>query len=190
MKTVGLTVLGIGLLLVLATAAFIYSGAYNVAANEGHTGFGEWVLQTTQERSIAARARRLDAPPPADSAMLAHGFEHFHAMCVVCHGAPGLERGEIGAGLTPLPPELSEAAEDFDSREIYWIVRNGIKLAGMPAFGATHADADLWGIVAFVEQLPEMSADDYQEWVERYLAAGQEGGDGHEHAPGTPAHSH
>lgn len=186
-----LAVLATLAVLVLGGIIFIYSGVYNVAATEDHTALGRWVLGTTQDRSIAARAGDVPDPPAIDSGMVAHGFEHYRAMCVVCHGAPGVERGEFGKGITPTPPELAEEAEEFSSKELFWITKHGMKMAGMPAFGPTHSDEEIWGIVAFLERLPEMTPEEYAGWEARYSAgADSTSDDGHSHAPGTPAHSH
>jgi mono/diheme cytochrome c family protein len=143
--------------------AFMYSGTYNVAASARHTAVGNWMLQTIQENSIRAHARELAIDVPAvNGAQLQHGIEHFVYMCAPCHGAPGIERGEYGKGITPLPPDLAHAAREWSARELYWIVKHGIKLAGMPAFGTTHSEEQLWGIVSFVQQLPNLSAAEYQ----------------------------
>ena len=82
-------------------------------------------------------------------------------MCVQCHGAPGKERGEIGKGLTPRPPSLIDAVPLWSSSELFWIVKNGIQMTGMPAFGPTHDDDRIWAIVSFVQQLPRMSPTQY-----------------------------
>src|SRR5688500_20399506 len=82
-------------------------------------------------------------------------------MCVASHGAPGVERGILGKGINPEPPALAvEAGEGSDS-ELFWIIKNGIKMAGMPAFGATHTDEQLWGILAFLRQLQDLSPQEY-----------------------------
>ncbi len=179
-------------LLVLAggALAFVYSGAYNVAATDPHMGVVRWALNTTQARSVAVRSADVPEPPPVDSAAVADGFHHFSEMCVVCHGAPGVERGELGKGMNPTPPELSEEAAEFTARELFWITKHGIKMAGMPAFGPTHSDAEIWGIVAYVKRLPDMSPQEYQRWVERYGGGEATEAGGHSHAPDTPPHSH
>ncbi|MEP0546346.1 MAG: cytochrome c [Rhodothermales bacterium] len=82
-------------------------------------------------------------------------------MCQTCHGAPGHERSVIGEGMAPKPPRLSEEAEEWEPEEVYWIIAHGIKMAGMPAFGPTHSDEELWEIVAFAERLPEMTEAEY-----------------------------
>jgi mono/diheme cytochrome c family protein len=146
---------------------------------------------------VAVRADDVSEPPAFDSTMVSHGFDHFRSMCVVCHGAPGVERGELGKGITPTPPELSEEAAEFTTRELFWITKHGIKMAGMPAFGTTHSDEEIWGLVAFLEELGGMSGEEYQRWESRFAASapggaegGAEDGAGHSHAPGSAAHEH
>jgi mono/diheme cytochrome c family protein len=177
------------LLLAAAGLAFVYLGAYDVAATRPHTALVEGLLETLRTRSVAARADGVPDPPPVDADLLAEGFEHYEAMCVACHGAPGRERGELGQGMTPEPPHLAEDPWDLSEREVFWIVKNGIKLAGMPAFGPTHSDRQIWGLVAVVRRLPRMDADEYRrqfpDEVRDPLGADSlHPEDGHEHGPG------
>lgn len=207
LPTVLITLAAALVLAMVGALAFIYSGLYNVAATDSHLGIVRWALNTSQERSVAEHAESVPEPPPLDSAAVVSGFQHFSSMCVVCHGAPGVERGEFGKGLNPTPPALSEKAEEYTPRELFWITKHGIKMAGMPAFGPTHSDEDLWGIVAFVQRLAGMSPQEYQRWVEAYggdgggghghggggQEAGGQGsgsGGGHAHEPGSAPHSH
>jgi mono/diheme cytochrome c family protein len=171
--------IGLGLL-------YIYSGAYNIAATDEHTGLVRWALNTTQEQSIHARAGDVTISLPADSAALRRGFQAYTEMCVVCHGAPGQERGWMGQGMNPEPPDLSHAAEEFSAEEVYWIIRHGIKMAGMPALEPTHSEEEILELVAFVEQLPEMTEAEYQAWSEQQRQAQEqvqasEADDGHDH---------
>ena len=193
LKVVLLTLAGVLLVGVAAGFIFIYSGAYNVAATENHWDLTRWVFDTAQQNSVAERAEGVEGSIPADSAAIQHGFEHFHAMCVQCHGAPGIDRGEVGQGLNPVPPRLHRVAGRWSNQELFWITKHGIRLAGMPGFGATHSDEQLWGIIGFVRELEDMSDQEYRQWVERLQPAGDSAGAasaGHSHAPGTPAHSH
>lgn len=188
------------LLLIAGALAYVWSGAYDVAATRGHTPAVQWVLETLQRRSITARADEVPPRPPVDEAALEHGFEHYRAMCVVCHGAPGIERGEFGQGMTPTPPDLAEVAAERSPAEIFRALEHGVKLAGMPAFGPTHSDEELWGLVAFVERLPELGAEGYARLEARRAAARDSlaaAGDslpsedgGHSHAPGAAPHAH
>lgn len=172
----------------------VYTGVYNVAATTSHAGITNWALNTLQHSSVSRRAKDIDGAAPADSAALAAGFHHFHAMCVQCHGAPGFGRGELGQGMAPTPPRLEEEAHEWTDAELFWITKHGIRLAGMPAFGPTHSDEDIWGIVGFTRALETMTEEDYAELVRARTAAMEEGGEeaagGHSHAPGTAPHSH
>jgi len=177
-RAVGANVLFALILLGAVGAVALYSGAYDVAATRKHTALLKWVLETGRSRSVAARARRLPDPPPFDSVMRVHGFDHYRDMCVDCHGAPGVERGEIGKGMNPTPPDLDELAPKRTPRELFWVLRNGIKLAGMPAFGPTHSDAAIWDMVAFLEALPQLSAAEYSAWEGRYADTDEESPEG------------
>ena len=162
---------------------YVYSGAYNIAATDEHSGFVRWMLNTTQEQSVYAHADDVDISLPSDSVALHRGYEAYREMCVVCHGAPGQERGWIGKGLNPEPPDLSGAADAFRTEEIYWIIRHGIKMAGMPALEPTHSDEEIVELTAFVVQLSEMTEAEYRAWGGRAdQEQATEVGDGHAHA--------
>ncbi|MGH9360428.1 MAG: c-type cytochrome, partial [Thermoanaerobaculia bacterium] len=148
-------------LVALVLLGVIYSGAYDVAATTPDEGVVAWAFETALERSLERRARGVEVPPLDRPEQLATGLVHYHEMCVTCHGAPGVPASEIGAGLHPFPPELAEEAEELEPAELFWVVKNGIKMTGMPAFGPTHSDEELWAIVAFVETLPEMLPQQY-----------------------------
>ena len=175
---------------ILATIAGLWvvaTGAYNVAATQPHWGVTEWALNTMQHKSVASRAGDLPVAVPTDSAGLTHGFEHFHGMCIECHGAPGFDRGDSGQGLNPEPPRLEEEAHEWTDAELFWITKHGIRLAGMPAFGPTHTDEEIAGIVGFIRLMETMTEEEYAERV-RALESGDGADGGHTHAPGTPEH--
>lgn len=175
-----LTVLATLVVLLLLALVFPYTGIYNVAATDGHTDFGQWFLNTTSTKSIQARADGIAVPADlADSTRVVRGAGNYAAMCQTCHGGPGAERGEIGKGMAPQPPRLSEAAPEWTPEEIYWILDHGIKNAGMPAFSPTHDEEALWDLVAFTKQLPEMTPERYEMLVA--VSPGHHGEEGHGH---------
>lgn len=139
---------------------FIYSGVYNVAAIRGHNQLEHWVLNTTMVNSVQAHAADI-VVPELDDGMAEAGFAHFEGTCVICHGAPGIEPGAPGQGMTPEPPALSQTVPQWTTAELFWITRNGIKMAGMPAFAPSLGDEDIWSLVAFLRTLPETTAEDY-----------------------------
>jgi mono/diheme cytochrome c family protein len=97
--------------------------------------------------------------------LVAAGFRRYHERCELCHGAPGVSPREIGKGLTPEPTALSEAVSRWSAEELFWIIKYGIRMTGMPAWGGSYPDAVLWPLVAFVQKLPEISPNMYQEMV-------------------------
>ena len=171
--TVALTIVAVILVVVILAGAFIYSGVYNVAASAGHYAPVRWVLSTTMVQSVRAHAEDITAPDLSDPAMAQTGFEHFRAHCVQCHGAPGVSPAPLGNGLTPEPPSLSEHVPFWTAGELFWITRHGIKMAGMPAWGHIYNEQDMWAIVAFLQTLPEMTAEEYQAMVEEAEAEQQ-----------------
>jgi mono/diheme cytochrome c family protein len=206
MKTI-LKFLGVLAILAVLGLLFILSGCYDVAASTPDNGLIEWVLRTTQARSVHRGYERLEGqvrvPKLDDPQLIQTGLIHYHEMCATCHGAPGLKVSEIGQGLNPTPPELASQGGD-EPLETFWIVKHGIKMTGMPAFGVTHSDDEIWAIVAFVDRMPKLSPAEYQSLVQQ-AGLGQAGEEGeappgeehheeaeghhhHTHPPGTPPH--
>lgn len=167
-----------------AGAAYIYSGHFNVAATEPESLLMQWALSSTKDRSVSARARAVTPPPGPPSQKIGEAFLSFSEMCVQCHGAPGKEPGMIGKGLQPSPPALAEAVRRWDRAELFWIVKNGIKMTGMPAFAPTHSDEQLWLLVAFLERLPNLTPEQYKEMEQKFGAAAEK------QQPGMPGMKH
>lgn len=159
-RTVALTVMVVLALAVAASAGVIYSGIIDVAATKPHYAVTNWILETTLERSVERRARKLT--PPAAYHATGDTAHHFGEMCGLCHGAPGKDASEIGKGLRPKPPELAKVADQMSEAEIFWVAKNGIRMTGMPAFGETHSDRELWNMVSFVKSLSDMSPEEYR----------------------------
>jgi mono/diheme cytochrome c family protein len=189
MRTIIASLLVALLLVLLGGFAVIYAGVYDVAASSPHWPVTHWVMETARLRSIKAHAAGIQVPPGFnDPANIPMGVEHFAAHCAVCHGAPGVPRGEIAQGLYPPPPDLAKTAPLNSPGELFWIVKNGIKMTGMPAW-SDHSDAELWATVAFIKKLPDMSEQDYATLVMANMAHGTQHhhGGGEEGRPGPTA---
>lgn len=184
MKTFVTLLVLLGVLLAGA-AVFIWSGAYNVAATDPHAEPVRWTFVKIRDHSIAEHSEQIEPPPLTAAALVQTGFRHYHAMCVMCHGAPGRDRAEIAEGLNPAPPDLDapEIQNHYSDAELYWIVKHGIKMTGMPAFGPTHAEEDLWALVAFLRELPQVKPKEYEAMVQE--AGLQDSADGHAHQHGA-----
>jgi len=153
-------VLGV-LLLGLAIAAFVATGAYNVSANSPPGAFERKVATLALDKSVARRAPKSANPLASSPGAVPGGMEHYKEMCVFCHGAPGVDASEAGEGLNPPAPDLTLAKiQKRTDGELFWIVQNGIRMTGMPAFGPTHKDEEIWKMVAFLRHLPELTPEE------------------------------
>src|SRR5437016_124468 len=164
MKPFGIVVVSVAATLVViaaVAAVVIATGAYDVAADAPHSALAARVIAIARERSIDIRASAIKVPPLGDPKMIAEGAEHYAAMCTGCHLAPGMRENEMRPGLNPKPPILSSLAAE-DPAEQFWIVKHGLKMTAMPAWGATHTDEEIWNIVAFLQKLPGMSPARYR----------------------------
>jgi mono/diheme cytochrome c family protein len=145
---------------------FIGSGIYNIGADDHHTKIVLAIIEQLRERSISVRARAIDPPNLEDPTRIGAGAEHYAALCVGCHLAPGVTKSEIRAGLYPHPPNLAQE-DTRDAQRAFWTVKHGIKMSAMPAWGKTLDDAAIWDLVAFLRQMPSMTPETYQQLSKR-----------------------
>jgi mono/diheme cytochrome c family protein len=153
----------IAVLLVEAAGAglFIESGFYDIGADEHHAKPTLAIIERTRERSIAARDRSI-AVPVLGSDDVRAGAAHYAALCVGCHLAPGVTKSDLRPGLYPHPPNLAQ--EDVqDPQRAFWIIKHGIKMTAMPAWGKTLNDAAIWDLVAFVQAMPDLTPETYRQ---------------------------
>jgi mono/diheme cytochrome c family protein len=162
-----MTKVGVGAVATLATLAiggglFIESGFYDIGADDHHTKIVLSAIEQLRERSIEVRAQAVEVSAFENPKRVAAGAQRYAALCVGCHLAPGVTKSDIRPGLYPHPPNLAQ--EDIkDTRRAFWIVKHGIKMSAMPAWGKSLDDASIWDIVAFVRKMPEMTPETYQE---------------------------
>jgi mono/diheme cytochrome c family protein len=179
------TLLALLLLPVLAVAGaglYLWSGRYDIGADAPHGRAVESLIHTLRLRSIGSHAAGIQAPPLDDPERIAEGAEHYAAMCSGCHLAPGLGENEMRLGMYPRPPLIYKHPPANPAKQ-FWVVKHGIKFTAMPAWGASHDDAAIWDIVAFLQKLPSLSPAQYAQMTAH---AGAE----HEHhheaeAPGS-----
>ena len=178
MRTIIASLLIAAVVFLLGAAAVIHAGLYDVAATTPHWPATSWLLEVARTRSVKAQAASIVVPPGlTDPAEVIIGVEHYAAHCAVCHGAPGVPKGDIAHGLYPPPPDLAKAAPIYTPAELFWILKHGIKMTGMPAW-SDHSDDELWATVGFLEKLPGMSEQDYAKLVMASMAHGTHRHDG------------
>jgi mono/diheme cytochrome c family protein len=148
--------------LAVGAGVFVRSGIYNIAADDHHTKIVLALIDQLRERSIAVRARKIAVPDLEDPEGVAIGAEHYAALCVGCHLAPGVTKSDLRPGLYPHPPNLAQQDID-DAQEAFWTIKHGIKMSAMPAWGKTLDDTAIWDLVAFVKKMPAMTPEAYQQ---------------------------
>jgi len=147
--------------LAIGAGAFAWSGLYNIGADDHHTRPVFAFLQTLRNRSIHLRSEALTVPNLDDPQLILNGAGQYAAMCTGCHLSPGVDDTELRAGMYPQPPDLSKV--HVDPKEAFWVIKHGIKMSAMPAWGmAGHDDPTIWSMVAFLEKLPGMTQAEYK----------------------------
>ncbi|MFP5425077.1 MAG: c-type cytochrome [Gammaproteobacteria bacterium] len=170
----------VGSAAILGTA---YFGLVNVGADDPHFPAVHSFLAMARDRSIEVRARDIEVPDLKDTALIKAGAGNYNAMCIGCHLAPGVGKTELSQALYPSPPDLTKVGVGDDPATAFWTIKHGIKATGMPAWGKSMGDEYIWGIVAFLDQLPQMNAEQYKALV---ATSG-----GHQHGGGeSDMHNH
>lgn len=146
---------------IIAFGIFIWSGAYNVAADVPHWSVTVSLLTVVRNRSITVHARGIDVPNLDDPKLISMGAGHYAEMCTGCHLAPGMDESELREGLNPKPPVLYKVGIKAPAKA-FWIIKHGIKMTAMPAWGQSHSDQKIWAMVAFLKQLPTLSPAQYK----------------------------
>lgn len=170
----------LGVVLAIGGFLFAWSGLFNIAASSGHWAITEWFLHFAMRQSVETHAMGIETPPLDDPAMVAKGAGHFEAGCAPCHGTPGHRPNPVANGMTPTPPHLVDHVASWEPKELFWIVKHGVKYTGMPAWPALHRDDEVWAMTAFLTRLPDLDPDGY-----RRLAFGDAGA-GNTGAAGLP----
>jgi len=150
------------------------------AASILHDGLSARAQPSALETALAAVMRKLAMPSAAQSAknpvanspeVLREGRLHFADHCAICHGNDGSGATAMGHGMYPKPPDLRAAqTQDRIDGEIFWIIENGVRMTGMPAFGGSsgHGNTDdSWKLVHFLRHLPSLTAEERIE-MEKY----------------------
>ena len=140
---------------------FVYGGLYNVAATEQHTEPVYRLLDYAMQRSVKRRTASMEVPDLTQQQRLRNGLVLYRRNCVQCHGAPGVSPDAFGMGMLPVPANLVATGREWKAVEIFWVVKHGIRMSGMPAWQYRMSDDEIWDVVAFVKQLTTLSPKEY-----------------------------
>ena len=148
-----------GVLVSLLVPLIILStGAISVGADVKPGLVERTLAPWARDLSVERRAPKEKDPYDGDPAAIAMGLDHYRKNCLMCHGAPGVAAAELAKGLNPRAPALDKGESDTPDGELFWVIKHGIRMTPMPAFGPTRTDEEIWKIVAFVRHLPDMTA--------------------------------
>lgn len=149
----------------VGAAVFFFGGYYSVAGTVEDPAIVNWALVQVRTASINRHAS--DQPPGNLDTRVQAGAKAFAAHgCANCHGAPGVNWAKFSEGLHPDPPDLKEVVDHRTPAQLFWVVKNGINMTGMPSFAlAGVKDDEIWSIVAFLKKLPTISEANYKAWT-------------------------
>ena len=163
-----------------AGAGVVWLGLYDISATDQHLRPTYAVLDVALRRSALRRAVE---PLPADfdaPRRIPAGAAIYRDHCVQCHGAPGVAPEPFALGLTPSAANLALTGREWEAGQIFWVVSEGLKMTGMPAWRFRFPQDDLWSLTAFVKrELPRLSPEEWRELAARTPA--------HEHRAEAPA---
>jgi cytochrome c553 len=164
------TLWGAAVAIVMGVAVIVLSGIAPIKASSGHWFLTAAFLDFAKTRSVATHSLGVEPPPLDEKSLVLKGAGHYEIGCASCHGSPAAPVPPPMAAMTPPPPDLPGLLRRWDAGELFTIVKHGIKFTGMPAWPSQRRDDEVWAMVAFLRQMPDLDAAAY-----RRLAYGDRG---------------
>jgi len=143
-------------LVILGLGAYIgiLAGLFPANADAKPGKLERWAARTSLKATLQREAPSSPNPLPATDANYAAGIKLYSQNCAVCHGAEDGVATNIARGLYQKPPQLAkDGVEDDPDGVTYWKIAHGIRLTGMPAFGGTLTDQQIWQITLFLQHM-------------------------------------
>ena len=160
-----LAAIGIG---ALAACAMFMAGG--IGARQPPGKLESAMAPRLRSMAIPRAARDMKSPVPASADAVKEGMEHFADHCAICHGNDGSGNTHVGQNMYPRVPDMrTDATQRLTDGELYYIIHNGVRWTGMPAWGeaANDNDQDSWKLVLFIRHLPNLSAEEIRD-MERF----------------------
>ena len=145
-----------------AGAFFVHTGRLPVAATTP-PDVVDRVAMTAKFEAVRRGGNGLQVVLPTDAASIARGREHYVENCLPCHGGPGVKPAEFAQGMNPGPPDIDGALQNYTDAQLFWVIKNGLRATGMPAFGVNHKDDEIAAIAAFVRRTPRLTPEERKE---------------------------
>ncbi len=151
----------------LAGGLVLYAGWYDISATDPHLRPTFALLDFGMRRSVRQRGADIAAPALEGPGIAQRGAQLYRRHCEQCHGGPGVAPEPFALGMTPTPANLVHTAREWQPADLYWVIREGIKMTGMPAWRHRMSDDEMWATVAFLKAMTRMEPRQYQEAVGR-----------------------
>ncbi len=149
------------LVILLAGGGFVYlrTIAHGFSARAQPTAIETFAARTARELALPADAKSSPNPVPDSPNVLAEARAHWADHCATCHANDGSAENTMGRQMYPPAPDMrKEATQNMTDGELFYIIENGIRLSGMPAWGGSaHSREDSWKLVRFIRHLPSLS---------------------------------
>lgn len=186
LRTLAIAAVVAAVLALAAGVLLVQLGVYDISATRQHTAPVYKLLDHAMRRSIKARAGGAAVPPLDSRERVLAGAAHYQRHCLQCHGAPGVSPHPLAFGLTPAPANLLAAGRHWAPAEIFWVVKHGIKMTGMPAWAIRLSDDEIWDVVAFVRAMPALAPREYALMAAALPQSEETPGAATRHAPQPP----
>ncbi|MGA8097319.1 MAG: cytochrome c [Candidatus Cybelea sp.] len=164
----GLVLGVVATLVALALGAYlaIVSGFVPANADAKPSKLERWMAKRSLQATLDREARKGPNPVALTDANLIAGIRIYAANCAVCHGAADGKPSRIARGLYQSPPQLAtDGVEDDPEGVTFWKVSHGIRLTGMPAFGKTLEDEELWQVTLFLKHMDALPPAPQRVWT-------------------------
>ena len=151
-----------------AAVGFLYVTGTGLRAQPDPGAIETRVARAVRALAVPSDIKSMSNPVPRTGEAVDAGLRHFARYCSVCHGNDGAGQGAFGRGLYPKPPDMRQAlTQNLTDGELFYIIENGVRFTGMPAFGTGTADPKgetlAWQLVHFIRHLPTITPDDIGE---------------------------
>ena len=161
--------IGLGALLLAGTLIYVSSLLGNYpGAREAPSKAEAAIARHLRSWSMPRDARSRKNPFTSSPELLQKSARHFADHCASCHGNDGSGATEMGRNLFPRTPDMRlDSTQKLSDGELYYIIHNGVRWTGMPAWGMADNDQDSWTLVLFIRHLPHLAPDEIRD-MERY----------------------
>lgn len=138
------------------------SGVIPIKASSGHWGITRWFLQFSMRRSVATHSLGIETPRLDDPLLILKGAGAYETACRSCHGSPDVPHPRVAGAMLPRPEYLPPRIAEWSPRQLFTIVKHGVKFTGMPAWPSQSRDDEVWAVVAFLRVFPRLDAAAYR----------------------------